>query len=163
MGFSRQECWSGLPFPSPGLSEHSPLNSDARLCSHLASPEGRAHGLYHTQPLQRPSGAHFLSSCPAAGTGLSAGAPRSSQLVGEKPNEAGWCHEFYIKALNKVLRGGRRNMNSAAWRKLDQWISRIAPSGKRTRAGGGILHEELHRKDGDSPLACLGNTHVDQC
>ena len=53
-------------------------------------------------------------------------------------------------------------MNFAAWRKLDQWISRILPSGKRV--GGGILHEELHQKDADSPLACLGDTgHADQC
>ena len=110
------------------------------------------------------SRAHFLSTCPAADTGLSAGAPRSSQLVEEKTNEAGWCHEFYIKALNKVPGGWRRNVNSGAWRKLDQWISRILPSGKRTRAQGGILHEELHQKDADSPLACLGNTgHADQC
>ena len=51
-------------------------------------------------------------------------------------------------------------MNFAAWRKLDQWISRILPSGKRV--GGGILHEELHQKD--ACLACLGNTgHADQC
>ena len=24
MGFSRQECWSGLPFPSPGIEPRSP-------------------------------------------------------------------------------------------------------------------------------------------
>lgn len=87
-----------------------------------------------------------MSTCPAVDTGLSAGAPRSSQLVGEKTNEAGWCQEFYIKALNKVPGGWRRNVNSAAWRKLDQWISRILPSGKRTRVGGGFYMRNCIRK-----------------
>lgn len=45
-------------------------------------------------------------------------------------------------------------MNFAAWRKLDQWISRILPSGKRV--GGGILHEELHQKDADTPWHVWG-------
>ena len=41
MGFSRQECWSGLPFPSPGdlpdpgIEPGSPsLQADAYLLSH---------------------------------------------------------------------------------------------------------------------------------
>ena len=45
MGFSRQECWSGLPFPSPGdlpdpgIESRSPaLQADALPLSHQGSP-----------------------------------------------------------------------------------------------------------------------------
>ena len=45
MGFSRQECWSGLPFPSPGdlpapgIEPTSPaLQADSLLLSHQGSP-----------------------------------------------------------------------------------------------------------------------------
>ena len=43
MGFSRQEYWSGLPFPSPGDLPHqgieSALEADSLLLSHQGSPE----------------------------------------------------------------------------------------------------------------------------
>ena len=45
MGFSRQEYWSGLPFPSlgnlpdPGIKPGSPaLQADSLLLGHLGSP-----------------------------------------------------------------------------------------------------------------------------
>ena len=47
MGFSRQECWSGLPFPpsgdpDPGIEPASPvtpaLQTDSLLLSHWANP-----------------------------------------------------------------------------------------------------------------------------
>ena len=44
MGFSRQECWSGLPFPSgdlpdPGIEPGSPaLQADALLSEPNSSP-----------------------------------------------------------------------------------------------------------------------------
>ena len=45
MGFSRQECWSGLPFPppgdlpAPGIEPTSPaLQEDSLLLSHQESP-----------------------------------------------------------------------------------------------------------------------------
>jgi len=45
MGFSRQEYWSGLPFPSPedlpypGIEPRSPaMQADALSCSHYFSP-----------------------------------------------------------------------------------------------------------------------------
>ena len=44
MGFPRQEYWSGLPFPSPGIfqpgiePESSALQVDSLLLSHLGSP-----------------------------------------------------------------------------------------------------------------------------
>ena len=51
MGFSRQEYWSGLPFPSPedlpnpGIKPVSPsspaLQTDSLPLSYLGSPEGR--------------------------------------------------------------------------------------------------------------------------
>ena len=48
MGFSRQEYWSGLPFPSPGDLPGSGLNScllhwqaDSLLLSHQGSPVAR--------------------------------------------------------------------------------------------------------------------------
>ena len=45
MGFSRPECWSGLPFPSPGifliqgLNPGSPTLQEDSLLSHQGSPE----------------------------------------------------------------------------------------------------------------------------
>ena len=49
MGFSRQECWNGFPFPSPGdlpdsgIESISPaLEVDSLLLSHLRRPnEGK--------------------------------------------------------------------------------------------------------------------------
>ena len=53
MGFSRQEYWSGLPFPSPGdlpdpgIEPESPvapaLQADSLLPSHLGSPDIHIH------------------------------------------------------------------------------------------------------------------------
>ena len=46
MGFSRQEYWSGLPFPSPGdlpnpgIEPTSALQADSLPLSHLGSPTG---------------------------------------------------------------------------------------------------------------------------
>ena len=52
MGFSRQECWSGLPFPflgdlpNPGIKPTSrvtpKLQADSLPLSHLGSPSGMA-------------------------------------------------------------------------------------------------------------------------
>ena len=53
MGFSRQEYWSGLPFPSPGdlpepgIKPMSPAwQADSLPLSHLGSPNGafKTHG-----------------------------------------------------------------------------------------------------------------------
>ena len=59
MGFSRQECWSGLPFPppgdlpDPGIEPASPaLQADSLPLSHLGSPKCPVdvsnHHYYHT-------------------------------------------------------------------------------------------------------------------
>ena len=51
MGFSRQECWSGLPFPSPvGLPEPRDLlnwQADPLPLGHMRSPEVRCLILFH--------------------------------------------------------------------------------------------------------------------
>ena len=40
MKFSRQEYWSGLPFPSPGIKQQSPaLQADSLPLSHQGSPK----------------------------------------------------------------------------------------------------------------------------
>ena len=40
MKFSRQEYWSGLPFPSPGIKPQSPaLQADSLPLSHQGSPK----------------------------------------------------------------------------------------------------------------------------
>ena len=47
VGFSRQECWTGMPFPSPGifliqgLNPGSPTLQEDSLLSHQGSPENR--------------------------------------------------------------------------------------------------------------------------
>ena len=53
MGFSRQECWSGLPFPSPGdlpdpgIEPGSPaLLADALLSEPPGKPQGSC-GVWH--------------------------------------------------------------------------------------------------------------------
>ena len=49
MGFSRQECWSGLPFPSPGDLPHPGIEpgSPALQADALASePPGKLFYLY---------------------------------------------------------------------------------------------------------------------
>ena len=50
MGLPRQECWCGLPFPSPGDLPHSavePVSSalqvESLLLSHLGSPICKLH------------------------------------------------------------------------------------------------------------------------
>ena len=45
MGFSRQECWSGLPFPSPGDPPNSGIESGSALQadSLLCEPPGPSH------------------------------------------------------------------------------------------------------------------------
>ena len=52
MGFSRQECWSGLPFPSPGdhpdpgIETRSPaLQADALP----SEPPGKSHGFWKSK------------------------------------------------------------------------------------------------------------------
>ena len=54
MGFSEQEYWSGLPFPSPGdlpnpgIKPTSPaLQADSLPLSHLGSPQ---HSTYNKKP-----------------------------------------------------------------------------------------------------------------
>ena len=37
MGFSRQECWSGLPFPSPGDLPHPGIQPVSLECPALGS------------------------------------------------------------------------------------------------------------------------------
>ena len=54
MGFSRQECWSGLPCPPPGGSSHSGIKPTS-----LVSCIGR-HVLYHWCHLRSPC---VLTSC----------------------------------------------------------------------------------------------------
>ena len=41
MGFSRQECWSGLPFPSP--VDHILLELSTMTCPSWVAPHGMAH------------------------------------------------------------------------------------------------------------------------
>ena len=77
MGFSRQEYWSGLPFPSPGdlpdpgIKPRSPaLQADALT----SEPPGKPKAHWNTQPKGRPAsagteaeglkGAHGLWCCP---------------------------------------------------------------------------------------------------
>ena len=57
MGFSRQECWSGLPFPPPGnfpelgVEPTSPaLQADSLLLIHRGSPSLMAVFLKCSQP-----------------------------------------------------------------------------------------------------------------
>ena len=47
MGFSRQEYWSGLPFPSPGIFPTQGLNLSLPHCRQtllLAEPPGKHYG-----------------------------------------------------------------------------------------------------------------------
>ena len=62
MGFSRQEYWSGLPFPSPGdLSnpgiepETSELQVDSLPLIHLGSPGNHPCSVYHDKGQSRGS------------------------------------------------------------------------------------------------------------
>ena len=52
MGFSRQEYWSGLPFPSPGDLPDSRIKP--------ASPS-LADGFFTTELLGKPFGGYFLA------------------------------------------------------------------------------------------------------
>jgi len=53
LGFSRQEHWSGLPFPSPvhesGVIQSCPILRDPMECS---SPGSSAHGIFQARVLE---------------------------------------------------------------------------------------------------------------
>ena len=65
MEFSRQEYWSGLPFPSPGdfpnlgIEPGSPtLQADSLLLSHLPVQEMWARSLSWKDPLEEEMATH---------------------------------------------------------------------------------------------------------
>ena len=68
MGFSRQEYWSGLPFPSPGdlpNSETEPGSPALKAYSLLSEPPGKMHnlmqlGILLTQVISNPRGKVLL-------------------------------------------------------------------------------------------------------
>ena len=89
MGFSRQEYWSGLPFPSPGdlldpgIEPRSPaLQADALtseppekplvpFCSNFGAPQNKVYHCFHCFPIYLPwsdpiaaAAAKSLQSCP---------------------------------------------------------------------------------------------------
>ena len=88
MEFSRQEYWSGLPFPPPGIfptqgsnsvkSALSPASQDSLLLSHLGSPSilfshsvmsssFRPQGLQHARlPCPSPTPRVYSNSCPSS-------------------------------------------------------------------------------------------------
>ena len=50
MGFSRQEYWSGLPFPSP---MHESESEVAQLCPTLSDPmDSSVHGIFQARILE---------------------------------------------------------------------------------------------------------------
>ena len=65
MGFSRQEYWSGVPFPSP-MHESESESEVAQLCPTLSDPMDRSlpgssiHGTFQERALE--SGAHAFSN-----------------------------------------------------------------------------------------------------
>ena len=70
MGFSRQEYWSGLPFPSPGdlpdlgIEPESPtLQVDFLLPGLQGRGERRENGLVSRSDPRREFGACFVSLC----------------------------------------------------------------------------------------------------
>ena len=62
MGFSRQEHWSGLPFPSPGDLPNPGIEPTS-----LGSPELQADSL-PSEPLGKPRTPTFLPLPPLTGT-----------------------------------------------------------------------------------------------
>ena len=64
MGFSRQECWSGLPFPSPGdlpnpgMEPRSPALQADSLPSELPMQETRIQSLGQENPLEKGMATH---------------------------------------------------------------------------------------------------------
>ena len=63
MGFSRQEYWSGLPFPSPGdlpnpgIEPWSPAFQADALTS---EPPGKSHSLFHFPPNKLGMSAYYI-------------------------------------------------------------------------------------------------------
>ena len=48
VGFSKQECWSGLPFPLPGDLPNPRIEPESPVSSSLAD------GFFTTEPLGKP-------------------------------------------------------------------------------------------------------------
>ena len=67
MGFSRQECWSGVPLPSPKLYSATAATKSLQSCPTLCDPiDGSPPGSPH--PRDSPGnntgmGCHFLLQC----------------------------------------------------------------------------------------------------
>ena len=59
MGFSRQEYWNGLPFPSPGIFLTQGMNLCLLHCRRILNGLSHLGGPYHRIPLPQ-----FWSPCP---------------------------------------------------------------------------------------------------
>ena len=123
MGFSRQECWSGLPFPSPGdlpnpgIEPGSPaLQADAfRLSHQIISPEvpqleRNCSKIRHcSQVLKRPKGPRGLQSTrkkaryafPCNGYNVFYVFPHSYKEIAESLALIPQCYKGYYKPRNK--------------------------------------------------------------
>ena len=69
MGFSRQECWSGLPFPSPGdlpnpgIKPRSPaLQADALPSEPRGKPMTNLDSVLKTREITLPTKAHIVKA-----------------------------------------------------------------------------------------------------
>ena len=58
LGFSRQEHWSGLPFPSPTIEYYSAIKNNA-ICSNMDRPRD-----YHTEWSQTEKDKYYIISLP---------------------------------------------------------------------------------------------------
>ena len=107
MGFPRQECWNGLPFPSPRDLPDPEME--------LASPESPALAgrFFTTEPPGRPKelfrcreSAHTPRPCPTWQTPVSARVPMGYPLLLAGPSPAALCgqHKGGLVAPPKAQR-----------------------------------------------------------
>ena len=82
MGFSRQEYWSGLPFPSPGDLPNTGIQPQSPADSLSSEPPGKPHVYIYPLPLRPPPSPLFHPSGSSQSTELSSlsYAASSSQL-----------------------------------------------------------------------------------
>ena len=128
IGFSRQESWSGLPFPSPGdlpdpgIEPGSPaLQADSLLTELLGKP--RWKGKVPTHMLQRDGRRTWE---PALGPSGPAGQEGEDQDPGQctpsppPSSRQGWTRgSLWHAVINpSVCRGDSENMEKGSWRPL---------------------------------------------
>ena len=114
LGFSRQEHWSGLPFPSPmhesenesEVTQSCPTLSDPMDCS---LPGSSVHGIFQAKVLEWGAIAFSDTICQLGGKGS-----REGPNVSERADYKGWkaclVHRNYVSNLKRKQWSGHSDL-----------------------------------------------------